>query len=101
MKLYGEPSKAAAAGEMSFEEFAAFFAKPPSSRGADADAAPTNALGWASRDKSGVLAPYAFDRRPVGASDVRIQITHAGICHSDIHQAKDEWGGSIFPMVPG
>jgi uncharacterized zinc-type alcohol dehydrogenase-like protein len=37
----------------------------------------------------------------VGAHDVLIAITHCGICHSDIHQARNEWGGSLFPMVPG
>ncbi|MFD9908903.1 NAD(P)-dependent alcohol dehydrogenase [Streptomyces sp. NPDC059063] len=40
-------------------------------------------------------------RRPVGASDVLIDIKYAGICHSDIHQARDGWGEGIFPMVPG
>ena len=33
--------------------------------------------------------------------DVVIDILYCGVCHSDIHQARDEWGGSIFPMVPG
>ncbi len=58
-------------------------------------------MGWAARDKGSALAPYSFDRRPVGPTDVRIQITHAGICHSDVHQVKDEWGNSLYPMVPG
>ncbi|MFD7918797.1 NAD(P)-dependent alcohol dehydrogenase [Streptomyces sp. NPDC059740] len=40
-------------------------------------------------------------RREVGPRDIVIDIKYAGICHSDIHQAKDEWGGAIFPMVPG
>ena len=40
-------------------------------------------------------------RRDLGAHDVLIEIKFCGICHSDIHQVKDEWGGSIFPMVPG
>ncbi|KAL4428796.1 hypothetical protein ABPG77_005234 [Micractinium sp. CCAP 211/92] len=58
-------------------------------------------LGFAARDASGVLAPFRFDRRPVGPDDIRIQITHGGICHSDLHQIKNEWGNSKFPMVPG
>ena len=47
------------------------------------------------------LVPYAFDRRSNREHDVAIDIKFCGICHSDIHQARDEWGGSIFPMVPG
>ncbi len=47
------------------------------------------------------LAPFGFDRREVGPKDVLIDILYCGVCHSDIHQARDEWGGSIFPMVPG
>lgn len=47
------------------------------------------------------LAPYSFQRREVGDNDVLIDIQFCGICHSDIHQARDEWGGSLFPMVPG
>ncbi|KAI7835473.1 hypothetical protein COHA_010630 [Chlorella ohadii] len=58
-------------------------------------------LGFAARDASGVLTPYRFERRPVGPDDIRIQITHSGICHSDLHQIKNEWGNSTFPMVPG
>ncbi|MBO3271494.1 MULTISPECIES: NAD(P)-dependent alcohol dehydrogenase [Hymenobacter] len=47
------------------------------------------------------LAPFSFERREVGAHDVLIEILFCGVCHSDVHQARDEWGGSIFPMVPG
>jgi uncharacterized zinc-type alcohol dehydrogenase-like protein len=47
------------------------------------------------------LAPFEIDRREVGDRDVRIDIAFCGICHSDVHQARDEWGGSLFPMVPG
>jgi uncharacterized zinc-type alcohol dehydrogenase-like protein len=49
-------------------------------------------------------APFettTIERRPLGERDVLIDIQFCGICHSDIHQVKDEWGGSIFPMVPG
>ena len=42
-----------------------------------------------------------IERRALRANDVRIAIAYAGICHSDIHQARDEWGAAIFPMVPG
>ncbi len=47
------------------------------------------------------LEPFNFERRDVGDNDVLIDISYCGICHSDIHQARDEWGGSAFPMVPG
>jgi len=47
------------------------------------------------------LAPHTIERRATGPHDVQIDILFCGICHSDIHQARDEWGGSIFPMVPG
>ena len=49
-------------------------------------------------------APFdqtTIERRALGEKDVLIDISFCGICHSDIHQVKDEWGGSIFPMVPG
>lgn len=42
-----------------------------------------------------------IERRAVGNTDVRIEIAYSGICHSDVHQAREEWGGSNFPMVPG
>ncbi len=48
------------------------------------------------------LAPFEFNRRAVGANDVQIEILYCGVCHSDLHQARNEWGGgSIYPMVPG
>jgi alcohol dehydrogenase (NADP+) len=47
------------------------------------------------------LAPWSFERRAPGPRDVRIEILFCGVCHSDIHQARGEWGNSVFPMVPG
>jgi len=47
------------------------------------------------------LVPFQFNRRDPGSYDVLIDIKYCGVCHSDIHQARDEWGGSAFPMVPG
>ena len=47
------------------------------------------------------LAPFTFERRDPGPHDVLIDILFCGICHSDVHQVRDEWGGSKFPMVPG
>jgi uncharacterized zinc-type alcohol dehydrogenase-like protein len=57
--------------------------------------------GYAAMTAKTALQSFSFERREVGAHDVLITITHCGICHSGIHQARDEWGGSIFPMVPG
>jgi uncharacterized zinc-type alcohol dehydrogenase-like protein len=60
-----------------------------------------NVRGYAAQQVKAPLSPYSFHRRDVGPNDVLIDIKYCGICHSDIHQARDEWGGSIFPMVPG
>jgi len=57
--------------------------------------------GYAAPSVGAPLAPFSFERREPRADDVVIDIKYCGICHSDIHQARDEWGGSIFPMVPG
>ena len=47
------------------------------------------------------LVPFDFSRRELRPDDVALDISFAGICHSDIHQAREEWGPAIFPMVPG
>ncbi|MDQ2961381.1 MAG: NAD(P)-dependent alcohol dehydrogenase, partial [Candidatus Dormibacteraeota bacterium] len=57
--------------------------------------------GYAAAGPSSPLAPFEFDRRDPGPHDAVVTILHCGVCHSDIHQARDEWGGAIFPMVPG
>jgi uncharacterized zinc-type alcohol dehydrogenase-like protein len=57
--------------------------------------------GYAAMAAKSPLGPFSFDRREPREHDVAIDIKFCGICHSDIHQARDEWGGSIFPMVPG
>ena len=57
--------------------------------------------GYAAQQAGGALAPFMFERRGVGPKDVLVRIRYCGVCHSDIHQVRDEWGGSIFPMVPG
>src|SRR5207247_11260615 len=57
--------------------------------------------GYATKGPTSILEPFSFERREPGPHDVLIEILYCGICHSDIHQARDEWGGSIFPMVPG
>ncbi len=57
--------------------------------------------GYAVQNPTSQLAPVTFSRREPGERDVQIEITYCGVCHSDIHQARDEWGTSTFPMVPG
>jgi uncharacterized zinc-type alcohol dehydrogenase-like protein len=57
--------------------------------------------GYAAPNPTSPLAPFSFERRALRPTDVLIDILYCGVCHSDIHQARDEWGGSTFPMVPG
>ncbi|HEY8118499.1 MAG TPA: NAD(P)-dependent alcohol dehydrogenase [Methylophilaceae bacterium] len=59
------------------------------------------AIGYAAYDPKKPLAPFDFERREPGAEDVQIEILYCGVCHSDLHQVRDEWGNSTFPMVPG
>ncbi len=59
------------------------------------------ASGYAAHVAKQPLAPFQFERRSPGPNDIVIQIQYCGVCHSDIHQAREEWGAAIFPMVPG
>ncbi|KAL6277401.1 hypothetical protein ACE6H2_021002 [Prunus campanulata] len=62
---------------------------------------PVKAFGWAARDTSGHLSPFNFSRRATGDEDVRFKVLYCGICHSDLHSIKNDWGFSVYPMVPG
>jgi len=57
--------------------------------------------GYAAQVAKAPLAPFTFERRAPGPRDIQIEIAFCGVCHSDLHQVRDEWGGAIFPMVPG
>lgn len=57
--------------------------------------------GYAAQQAKDSLSPYSVERRDLLPNDVLIEISYCGICHTDIHQVGDEWGGSKFPMVPG
>src|SRR5664279_246146 len=57
--------------------------------------------GYAAMSVKENLAPWSFQRREVGHHDVQFDILFCGVCHSDIHQVRDEWSKGIFPMVPG
>jgi uncharacterized zinc-type alcohol dehydrogenase-like protein len=59
------------------------------------------ALGYATQNSTSGFESFAFWRRDVGENDVLIEVLYCGICHTDIHQARGEWGNSIYPMVPG
>lgn len=57
--------------------------------------------GYAAQTPETDLVPWSFERRDVGPHDVEIAIQYCGVCHSDLHQIKNEWFPGIFPMVPG
>jgi uncharacterized zinc-type alcohol dehydrogenase-like protein len=58
-------------------------------------------VGFAAKTVAAPLERYEFERRDARPDDVVVEILYSGICHSDIHQVRDEWGGSAYPMVPG
>ncbi len=58
-------------------------------------------VGYAATAADAPLKPFAFERRDVGPEDVRIDILYCGVCHSDLHQARNEWKNTIYPCVPG
>jgi uncharacterized zinc-type alcohol dehydrogenase-like protein len=57
--------------------------------------------GYAAQSATTPLAPFDYEHRAPGPNDVHIAIDFCGICHSDIHQARNEWGNAMYPMVPG
>lgn len=57
--------------------------------------------GYAAHNPSQELCPYAFERKEVGVHEVLIRILYCGICHADIHQARNEYGNTMYPLVPG
>ncbi len=61
----------------------------------------SNAIGYAAHDPSTPLVPYSFTRRDVGPNDVKIDILYCGVCHSDLHTARNEWNNTLYPSVPG
>ncbi|XP_009787463.1 putative cinnamyl alcohol dehydrogenase 1 [Nicotiana tabacum] len=58
-------------------------------------------IGWAAKDPSGVLSPYSYTLRKTGPEDVEIKVLCCGLCHTDLHQVKNDLGMSNYPMVPG
>ncbi|KAL3838675.1 hypothetical protein ACJIZ3_023266 [Penstemon smallii] len=62
---------------------------------------PVKACGYAARDTSGTLSPFKFSRRETGEKDVQFKVLYCGVCHSDLHMVKNEWGFTQYPIVPG
>jgi uncharacterized zinc-type alcohol dehydrogenase-like protein len=62
---------------------------------------PTPTNGYAAQSATTPLAPFSFERRDPGATDVAIDILYCGVCHSDLHTAQSEWEGTLYPCVPG
>eukprot|EP00054_Salpingoeca_dolichothecata_P013540 m.75628 g.75628 ORF g.75628 m.75628 type:complete len:157 (-) comp20531_c0_seq2:17-487(-) len=60
-----------------------------------------NTKAYAIQEEKDLLKPFSFDRRDVGDADVRLDIEYCGVCHSDIHTGRNEWGFVIHPLVPG
>lgn len=58
-------------------------------------------LGFAAFDASAPFAPFRFERRAPGDGDVEIDVLYCGVCHSDLHTARGEWEGTVYPCVPG
>jgi uncharacterized zinc-type alcohol dehydrogenase-like protein len=57
--------------------------------------------GYAATDTKSPLGPFNFSRREPGPTEIAIEILFCGVCHSDLHMARNEWGNAIYPMVPG
>jgi uncharacterized zinc-type alcohol dehydrogenase-like protein len=57
--------------------------------------------GYAAQSATTPLAPFSFERREPGPKDVQIEILYCGVCHSDLHTVRNEWGNTIYPVVPG
>ncbi|GER27295.1 alcohol dehydrogenase [Striga asiatica] len=62
---------------------------------------PIKAFGWAANDNSAIFTPTNFSRRATGELDVQFKVLYCGICHSDLHLAKNEWGFTAYPLIPG
>lgn len=61
----------------------------------------TSSFGYAAQGPKTPLAPFTFERREPGPHDVQIEILYCGVCHSDLHQARNEWKNTVYPVVPG
>src|SRR5512132_4241856 len=62
---------------------------------------PMQAHGYAAQSATSSLAPFDFERRTPGPRDVQLEILYCGVCHSDLHTARNEWQNTVYPVVPG
>ena len=60
-----------------------------------------DAIGYAAKHSFSRLKPLAFQREPAGAGEVEIEVLFCGVCHSDVHQVKNEWSNTVYPCMPG
>ena len=58
-------------------------------------------VGYAALSAKAPMAPFSFDRRALRANDVSMEILYCGVCHSDLHTARNDWGWTVYPAVPG
>jgi uncharacterized zinc-type alcohol dehydrogenase-like protein len=58
-------------------------------------------FGYAAQSRETPLTPFSFDRRTLRPNDVAMEVLYCGVCHSDLHQARNDWGWSSYPLVPG
>src|SRR5579875_3478359 len=79
-----------------------FFARP-AARPSHVSSAehPMQTKAYAAQSATSPLAPHTIERREPGPHDVQIKIEFCGVCHSDLHTARNEWGNTIYPSVPG
>lgn len=61
----------------------------------------SNISAYAAKSNDGKMEPFSIERRDVQDNDVQIEISHCGVCHSDLHAIKNDWGNSTYPLVPG
>ncbi|MGH7499991.1 MAG: NAD(P)-dependent alcohol dehydrogenase [Gemmatimonadales bacterium] len=61
----------------------------------------TRTAGYAARSATTPLSPFSFERREPGPKDVDIEILYCGVCHSDLHQVRNQWAGTSYPIIPG
>jgi uncharacterized zinc-type alcohol dehydrogenase-like protein len=73
----------------------------PDAKAVNSSTVPNPTKAYAAQKAKARLAPFSIERRALCEHDVLIDIHYCGVCHSDIHQAREEWGEAIFPMVPG
>ena len=58
-------------------------------------------VGYGAKHSFSSLGPIEFERHEPGADDVQIEILYCGVCHSDVHQVKNDWKNTVYPCVPG